>query len=268
MVALTVVVVGLAFRSVLLALATAAMNLLSAGVAFGVLVLVFQQHWAEGLLGFHSTGAVINWVPLFTFAILFGLSMDYHVFVLSQVREAAQTGMPVRDVVQAGLLRSAGTVTSAAIVMVSVFSIFASLHMIEMKELGLGLAIAVLIDAVVVRVIVLPSVLMLLGRWAWWPGRIPAPGTAPDPALAPFDRTARELVEAALVGAERHRAVHLARAVEQGHLTHALLGELVPVLAQPAFRRRPGWCGRGSTGCSAPSPSTDSSRQVQLTARS
>jgi RND superfamily putative drug exporter len=172
-VVLTMLIMGWVFRSFVIAVITAAVNLLSAGAAFGVLVLVFQHTWAEGLLGFHSTGAVINWIPLFTFAVLFGLSMDYHVFVLAQVREAAASGMSTRDAVRAGLVRSAGTVTSAALVMVSVFAIFASLHMVEMKELGLGLAVAVLVDALVVRVIVLPSLITLLGKRIWWPGTPP-----------------------------------------------------------------------------------------------
>jgi RND superfamily putative drug exporter len=183
---LTMLIMGWVFRSVVIAITTAAVNLLSAGAAFGVLVLVFQHKWAEGLLGFHSTGTVINWIPLFTFAVLFGLSMDYHVFVLAQIREAAASGMSTREAVRAGLVRSAGTVTSAAIVMVSVFAIFASLHMIEMKELGVGLAVAVLVDALVVRVIVLPSLITLLGNRIWWPGRTPGVVTTeprPDRAL-------------------------------------------------------------------------------------
>jgi RND superfamily putative drug exporter len=161
---LTMAIMAWVFRSFAIAVGTAAMNLLSAGAAFGVLVLVFQHHWAEPLLGFHSTGKVINWIPLFTFAVLFGLSMDYHVFVLSHIREARSNGLSTADAVRTGITRSAGTVTSAAVVMVSVFAIFASLHMIEMKELGLGLAVAVLVDALVVRIVILPAFLMLLGR--------------------------------------------------------------------------------------------------------
>jgi RND superfamily putative drug exporter len=182
----TMVVMGWVFRSLVIGLVTAAVNLLSAGVAFGVLVLTFQHSWAESLLGFHSTGALINWIPLFTFAVLFGLSMDYHVFVLSRIREAAARGLSTRDAVREGITGSAGTVTSAAIVMVSVFSIFASLHMIEMKELGIGLAVAVLVDALVVRAIVLPSLMTLLGRWNWWPGRAPVarPARLEQPELA------------------------------------------------------------------------------------
>ncbi|MGH8960026.1 MAG: MMPL family transporter [Jatrophihabitantaceae bacterium] len=194
---LTMLMMGWVFRSVVIALMTAAVNLLSAGAAFGVLVLTFQHTWAEHLLGFHSTGAVINWIPLFTFAVLFGLSMDYHVFVLSQVRECVRNGMTTRDAVRVGITRSAGTVTSAAIVMVSVFAIFASLHMVEMKELGISLAVAVLLDALVVRVIVLPSLMTMLGRWNWWPGS----------GLG-----------------KRHRTVDLARAVEQPDLSHAGVG--------------------------------------------
>src|SRR6201999_33909 len=118
------VMMAFVFRSVVLALVTAFVNLLSAGAAFGVLALTFQHTWAEGLLDFHSTGTVVTWIPLFTFAVLFGLSMDYHVFVVSRIREAAAAGLDTRAAVRAGILRSAGTVTSAAIVMVSVFSIF------------------------------------------------------------------------------------------------------------------------------------------------
>jgi RND superfamily putative drug exporter len=176
---LTMLIMGWVFRSVVIALTTAAVNLLSAGAAFGVLVLTFQHSWAGSLLGFHSTGALINWIPLFTFVVLFGLSMDYHVFVISRIREAAAGGLSTREAIRAGITSSAGTVTSAAIVMVSVFAIFASLHMIEMKELGVGLAVAVLVDALVVRTIVLPSLMVLLGRWNWWPGRAPAGQQAP-----------------------------------------------------------------------------------------
>ena len=170
---LTLVITGCAFGSVTLAVSTALLNLLSAAAAFGVLTLTFQHTWAQRLLDFTSTGAVINWIPLFTFAVLFGLSMDYHIFVISRIREAAASGMGTRDAVRAGITRSAGTVTSAAIVMISVFAIFASLHMVEMKELGFGLAIAVLLDTIVVRVIILPSLMLLLGPWNWWPRGLP-----------------------------------------------------------------------------------------------
>ncbi len=183
---LTMLIMGWVFRSVTMALTTAVVNLLSAGAAFGVLVLVFQDTWAESLLGFHSTGALINWIPLFTFAVLFGLSMDYHVFVVSRIKEAVDQGLSTREAIRVGITESAGTVTSAAVVMVSVFAIFAALHMVEMKEIGIGLAVAVLIDALVVRVIVLPSLMMLLGRWNWWPGRrgLDAPAVAREPVVS------------------------------------------------------------------------------------
>ena len=175
-VGLTMLIMLAAMRSIVLAALTALMNLLSAGAAFGVLVLVFQHSLFEHVLNFQSTGAIINWIPLFTFAVLFGLSMDYHIFLLSRIREAAQAGLSPREAVRAGVVSSAGTITSAAVVMVSVFAIFASLHMIEMKELGIGLAAAVLIDALVVRTVLLPSALVLLGRFAWWPGRLSRAG--------------------------------------------------------------------------------------------
>ncbi|MFL6071993.1 MAG: MMPL family transporter [Mycobacteriales bacterium] len=166
---LTFVMMVAAFRSVVLALTAIAVNLLSALAAFGALVLVFQHHWAEGLLNFHSSGAVISWLPLFQFVVLFGLSMDYHVFVVSRIREAVQRGMPTREAVEYGITRSAGVVTSAAIVMVSVFAVFTTLAMLDMKQMGFGLAAAVLLDAFLVRAVLLPSAMILLGRANWWP---------------------------------------------------------------------------------------------------
>lgn len=183
----TMVLMVSIFRSVWLAVVTAGANLLSAGAAFGVLVLVFQHTWAEGVLDFHSTGALISWIPLFTFAVLFGLSMDYHVFVVSRIREAAANGLSTREAVRSGVLRSAGTVTSAALIMVSVFAIFAALHMTEMKQLGVGLAAAVLVDALVVRTVLLPAAIALLGERVWWPGslgRRPVAVVEPAPELA------------------------------------------------------------------------------------
>ena len=185
-VVMTMLIMGVIFRSVAIAFITAGVNLLSAGAAFGVLVLVFQNTWAESLLNFHSSGAVINWIPLFTFAVLFGLSMDYHVFVLTNIREALDAGHTRRDAVRVGIVRSAGTVTSAALVMVSVFSIFALMHLVEMKEIGVSLAAAILIDAVVVRMVVLPAILTLVGqprRGRWNSGRRPRV-TAPERELA------------------------------------------------------------------------------------
>jgi RND superfamily putative drug exporter len=169
---LTFVIMLVTFRSLAIALTALLLNTVSAAAAFGTLVLVFQHTWAEGILDFRSNGAVVAWIPLFLFAVLFGLSMDYHVFVVSRIREAARRGMPARQAVGFGISRSAGVVTSAAVVMMSVFAIFATLSMNEMKQLGVGLAVAVFLDAMIVRVLLLPSLMALLGRANWWPGRI------------------------------------------------------------------------------------------------
>jgi len=170
--ALTFLIMAFTFRSLVIALMTILVNMLSAAAAFGVLVLTFQNHWADKLLNYHSNGTIVSWIPLFLFVVLFGLSMDYHVFVVSRIREAVQRGESTRDAVRSGITRSAGVVTSAAVVMVSVFAIFASLNMIEFKQLGVGLAAAILIDALVVRAVVLPSLMALLGRANWWPSRL------------------------------------------------------------------------------------------------
>ncbi|MGP3926766.1 MMPL family transporter [Streptomyces sp. 8N616] len=169
---LTFGMMAVIFRSVAIALSAIVLNLLSAAAAFGVLVAVFQHTWAENLLDFRSSGAVVAWLPLFLFVVLFGLSMDYHVFVVSRIREAAEAGMPTKDAVRDGITRSAGVVTSAAVVMVGVFSIFGTLSMVEFKQLGVGLAVAILIDAVVIRVFVLPALMAVLGSWNWWPAAI------------------------------------------------------------------------------------------------
>ncbi|MEU5768698.1 MMPL family transporter [Streptomyces asoensis] len=160
-----------AFRSVALALLGVALNLLSAAAALGLLVLVFQHTWAEGLLDFRSTGSIGSRVPLFLFVILFGLSMDYQVFVVSRIREAVLAGTPTRQAVLDGVRRSASVVTSAAVVMTTVFVSFVFLHIIEMKQIGFVLAAAVLLDAFVVRVLILPSAMLLLGERSWWPSR-------------------------------------------------------------------------------------------------
>jgi RND superfamily putative drug exporter len=160
-----------AFRSVVLGLVGVFLNLLSAAASLGILVMVFQNTWAEGLVDFTSTGSIGSRVPLFLFVILFGLSMDYQVFVISRIREAAQRGVPTRKAVIEGLGSSAGVVTSAAVVMVTVFASFAALHLIEMKQIGFALTVAVLLDAFVIRMLVLPSLMLLLGEANWWPAR-------------------------------------------------------------------------------------------------
>lgn len=173
-----------AFRSVVLGLIGVVLNLLSAAAALGLLVLVFQGTWAQGLLDFTSTGSIGSRVPLFLFVILFGLSMDYQVFVVSRIREAVLDGTPTRQAVLDGIRSSASVVTSAAVVMTTVFVSFVFLHIIEMKQIGFVLAAAVLLDAFVVRILVLPSAMLLLGERTWWPVRPAAP--------APQDRTAPE----------------------------------------------------------------------------
>jgi uncharacterized membrane protein YdfJ with MMPL/SSD domain len=156
------------FRSVVIAAKAVILNLLSVAAAYGVVVAVFQFGWGKNLLNFTSDGAVAPWLPLFLFVILFGLSMDYHVFILSRIREAHDRGMSTEDAVAHGIKTTAGTVTSAALVMVVVFSIFATLPILDMKEMGIGLATAVLIDATVVRGILLPASMKLLGDWNWY----------------------------------------------------------------------------------------------------
>ena len=156
------------FRSIVIPVKAVLLNLLSVGAAYGLLVLVFQHRFAEGPLGFHSNGAITSWLPLFMFVILFGLSMDYHVFILSRVKELVDDGMPTEQAVATGIKRTAGTVTSAAVVMVAVFAIFTSLRTLDIKQMGFGLAAAILIDSTVIRAVLLPAVMKLLGEWNWY----------------------------------------------------------------------------------------------------
>jgi len=156
------------FRSVVIPLKAIVLNLLSVGAAYGVLVLVFQHGWGEWLLGFESSGAVTSWLPMFLFVILFGLSMDYHVFILSRVREAYDRGMTTEQAVAHGIKSTAGVVTSAAIVMVAVFGVFGTLGALDFKQMGVGLATAVLIDATIVRAVLLPAAMKLLGDHNWY----------------------------------------------------------------------------------------------------
>ena len=199
-----------AFRSITIPLVSIGLNLLSVGGAYGLVTLIFQDGHLQSLLGFTSFGALVPWVPLFTFVMLFGLSMDYHVFILSRIRELWTGGASAKDAIVDGIGRSAGVVTSAALIMVAVFSIFATLSMIDVKMLGVGLAAAVLIDATIVRGVVLPAFLALLGERAWYlpswltwlPGRTlacesvpPVPATVrvaaePVPAAEPVAATA------------------------------------------------------------------------------
>jgi uncharacterized membrane protein YdfJ with MMPL/SSD domain len=165
---LAFVLLLLTFRSIVIPFTAIVLNLMSVGAAYGVLVLIFQQGHLQSLLGFTSIGGVVNWLPLFLFVILFGLSMDYHVFILSRVREAHDEGMSTEDAVAHGIKATAGVVTSAAIVMVAVFAIFATLGEIVFQMMGVGLAAAILIDATIVRAVLLPSTMKLLGDWNWY----------------------------------------------------------------------------------------------------
>jgi len=162
------------FRSIVITIKAIVLNLLSVGAAYGVLVLVFQKGVGADLLGVDpsSMEAITSWLPLFLFVILFGLSMDYHVFILSRIREAFDGGMTTEDAVAHGIKTTASVVTSAALVMIAVFAIFGSLSFVDMKQMGVGLAAAVLIDATIIRGVLLPATMKLLGDWNWY---LPAP---------------------------------------------------------------------------------------------
>ena len=182
------------FRSIVIPIKAIVLNLLSVGASYGILVLVFQDGRLESLLDFESIGGVTDWLPLFLFVVLFGLSMDYHVLILSRVREAYDGGMPTDRAVAHGIRATASVVTSAAIVMVGVFAIFATLGMIDFKMMGVGLAVAILLDATIVRAILLPATMTLLGDWNWylphwleWLPRINR--ETPEPMPQPEQRT-------------------------------------------------------------------------------
>ena len=156
------------FRSIVIPIKAIVLNLLSVGAAYGIVTWIFQEGHLEGLLGFESTGAVTSWLPLFLFVVLFGLSMDYHVFILSRIREAYDRGMSTSDAVEHGIKTTASVVTAAAIVMVAVFAIFATLSAVEFKQFGVGLGVAVLLDATIIRGVLLPAAMKLLGDWNWY----------------------------------------------------------------------------------------------------
>ncbi|MDQ0906817.1 MMPL family transporter [Streptomyces canus] len=184
----------LSFRSLTVAITSIVLNLLSVGAAYGILVAVFQHGWGASLVGAEGVGAIITWLPLFLFVILFGLSMDYHVFVVSRIREARLRGRTTKDAIQHGVVTTAGVVTSAAVIMVAVFAIFGTLSMQSMKQMGVGLAAAVLIDATIIRGVLLPAVMALLGERNWylpkWLNRLPdlTHDEAADAVAAPAAR--------------------------------------------------------------------------------
>jgi RND superfamily putative drug exporter len=166
--ALAFLLLMITFRSVTIPLMSIGLNLLSVGAAYGLMTLIFQDGHLHGLLGFSSYGGIVPWIPLFQFVILFGLSMDYHVFIISRIRELRLGGASTPDAIVDGISRSAGVVTSAAVIMVAVFSIFATLSVIEFKMFGVAMASAILIDATVVRGLLMPAVMSLLGERTWY----------------------------------------------------------------------------------------------------
>ncbi|HEX3278162.1 MAG TPA: MMPL family transporter [Thermoleophilaceae bacterium] len=191
----------LTFRSIVIPIKAILLNVLSVAAAMGIVTYVFQDGHFEGLLNFDSTGAVASWFPLMLFVILFGLSMDYHVFILSRIKEAVDRGESTSDAVSHGIKSTASVVTAAALVMVGVFGIFATLQFVDMKQFGVGLAAAVLIDATLVRGVLLPATMTLLGKWNWylpkwleWLPKGPAIEGAPEvhehPPLRPDPRPA------------------------------------------------------------------------------
>lgn len=197
----------LSFRSLTIAITSIVLNLLSVGAAYGILVGVFQHGWGASLVGAEGVGAIITWLPLFLFVILFGLSMDYHVFVVSRIREARLRGLETKDAVQHGVVTTAGVVTSAAVIMVAVFAIFGTLSMQSMKQMGVGLAAAVLIDATIIRGVLLPAAMALLGERNWyfpkWLDRLPdlthdespqGPVSAPPPPPAVEEKVGFDLL--------------------------------------------------------------------------
>ncbi|MBW5424052.1 MMPL family transporter [Streptomyces sp. BG9H] len=177
--AVTFLLMLLSFRSVVIAVTSIALNLLSVGAAYGVMTAVFQHGWGAELIGSEQVGAIENWMPLFVLVVLFGLSMDYHVFVVSRISESRERGMDNRAAIREGVTRTAGAVTGAAVIMVAVFAVFGTLSMQDMQQMGVGLGVAVLLDATVVRMVLLPSVMALLGernwrtpRWLSWLPRV------------------------------------------------------------------------------------------------
>jgi uncharacterized membrane protein YdfJ with MMPL/SSD domain len=187
---ITFLLMLVSFGSLVIAATSMVLNLLSVGAAYGALSAVFVHGWGAGLVGTQAPGAIESWIPLFVFVVLFGLSMDYNVFVVSRIREAHDRGLPTRQAVAYGIRSTAGVVTSAAIIMVAVFAVFGTLSLQQFKQLAVGLAISVLVDATVIRAVLLPSVMALLGDRNWylprWMARFTVGGAGPRPPTAPL----------------------------------------------------------------------------------
>jgi RND superfamily putative drug exporter len=220
------------FRSIVIPIKAIVLNLLSVGAAYGVLVWVFQYGHLQSTLGFKSIDGITSWLPLFLFVILFGLSMDYHVLILSRVREAYDKGQKTEDAVAHGIKATAGVVTSAAVVMVAVFGIFATLSSLDFKMMGVGLATAILIDATIVRAFLLPASMKLLGDWNWY---LPKwldwlPHVAHEPAVAGAAPTAAAPAQRS-APAVSHGELSIEPISENGHVMLRLEGDLDMVTA-------------------------------------
>jgi uncharacterized membrane protein YdfJ with MMPL/SSD domain len=195
------------FRSVVVPTKAIVLNLLSVAASYGILVAVFQHGWGASLLGVHGHFPIVAWLPMFLFVVLFGLSMDYHVFILSRVKELVDRGVPTTEAVARGIGATGGAVTSAAVVMVAVFAVFASLRTVDLKQVGVGLAAAVLLDATIIRGLLLPATMTLLGDWNWylpsWLSFLPRIDHGADATAAAIPTRARP--EAMPVGAGNER---------------------------------------------------------------
>jgi anti-anti-sigma factor len=220
------------FRSIVIPIKAIVLNLLSVGAAYGVLVWVFQDGHLEGLFGFESIDGIVSWLPLFLFVLLFGLSMDYHVFILTRVREAFDRGMTTDAAVAHGIKSTAGVVTAAAVVMVGVFGIFATLSMIDFKMMGIGLATAVLIDATIIRGVLLPASMKLLGDWNWYLPRWLEwlPKVTPEPAAGAAHPAAVATDTAFGIDVEKRETA--VRVTLSGELDYARAGTLRERLEQ------------------------------------
>ena len=167
-IALSFILLILAFRTVVIPAQAAVMNLLSIAAAYGVLTAIFQYGWLSGVIGLEGPVPVVSYVPLFMFAVLFGLSMDYEVFLVSQIEEHVNSGQDNRESVVSGLVTSARVITSAAFIMVFVFGSFVLNGDPTVKQFGVGLAVAVILDSTVVRCLLVPALMLLMGRINWW----------------------------------------------------------------------------------------------------
>ena len=165
---LSLILLMIAFRSLVIAVVSILLNLLSVGAAYGLLTLVFIQGYGAGFFGFQHAAAIDAWVPLFLFAVLFGLSMDYQVFLISRIKERYDRGGSTHEAVESGVASTARIITGAALIIIVVFTGFARGQLAQFQEMGFGVAVALLLDATIIRCVVLPSTLVILGRWTWY----------------------------------------------------------------------------------------------------